>query len=421
VSGDRIKPPRLQAVPLRRNRDFTLLWAGEATSMLGSQMSGVAFPLLVLAITGSAFKAGLVGTAQILPMAALSLPAGVLVDRVDRKRVMVICNVMGSLALVTVAGATWAGVITFEQILIVALVVGTAFTFFRIAEAGVIAQLVPREQLPDAVSQNVARQYMAGLVGPAVGGLVFATSRALPFLLDAVSYTCSLGAVLLVKGRFQEDRVGGQVSIRSDLSEGLRWLWQRPFLRNSLLLVAGSNFVPTYLLLIVVARDRGASPTVVGVMLSLFSVGGLLGALASPRLQRLVPVPIVVLGFVWLGAAVFLMLAFTPEPLAMGALAAVWAFFGPLWDSAVVGYRLAATPDRLQGRVTSVDWMLSTSLATIGPAVAGYLLSTVGGRTTLLVFSGFLALSALVGTATPSLRTSPPEIDATSAITPTPV
>jgi predicted MFS family arabinose efflux permease len=261
------------------------------------------------------------------------------------------------------------------------------------------------------VSQNVARQYVAGLVGPALGGLVFAISRALPFLLDAVSYTCSLAAVLLVKGRFHEDRVGGQMSIRSDLSEGLRWPWQRPFLRNSLLLVAGANFVPTFFLLIVVARDRGASPTVVGVVPSLYSVGGLLGALASPRLQRLVPVPVVVLGFVWLGAAVFLVLAFTSEPLAMGVLAAVWAFFGPLWDSAVVGYRLAATPDRLQGRVASVDWMLSTSLAAIGPVVAGYLLSTVGGRT-LLVFSGLLALSALVGTAPPSLRQSPPEIAA---------
>jgi predicted MFS family arabinose efflux permease len=175
-----------------------------------------------------------------------------------------------------------------------------------------------------------------------------------------------------------------------------------------LLLVAGSNFVPIYLLLIVTAKDLGASSTVVGVVLALDSLGGLLGSAAAPRLRTQIPTRVVVVGFVWLGAAVFVALAFTREPLLLGILIAVWTFFGPLWDAVVVGYRISATPDRLQGRVASVDWLLSMSLAAVGPLVGGYLLATIGSRDTLLAVAGLVAVFAAVGSAAPSLRHPPP-------------
>ena len=115
-------------------------------------------------------------------------------------------------------------------------------------------------------------------------------------------------------------------------------------------------------------------------------------------------------GTVWVGAAVFLALAFVREPLLLGVLIAVDAFFGPLWDAVVVGYRLSATPDRLQGRVASVDWMLSISLAALGPLVGGYLLSTIGSRDTLLAVASLLALFAALGSAAPSFRRAPPAV-----------
>jgi MFS family permease len=321
---------------------------------------------------------------------------------------MIACDVVGALALFSLAAAVWLDRLTYAHILVAALVVGGATSFIRIAEEGVIAQIVPREQLSEAVSQNVARQFAAGLVGPALGGITFAASRALPFLIDAVSYVCSLVAMARVRSSFQETRVRTSATARRDIAEGVRWLWQRPFLRDSLLLIAGSNFVPTYLLLIVAAKDFGASSTVVGVVLALDSVGGLLGSAAAPRLRPHIPTRVVVVGFVWLGAAVFL--AFTREPLMLGALIAVWTFFGPLWDAVVVGYRISATPDRLQGRVASVDWVLSMSLAAVGPLVGGYLLSTIGSRDTLLAVAGLLGLFAALGSAAPSLRKAPPAV-----------
>jgi MFS family permease len=395
------------AIPLRKNRDFRLLWLGEAVSMFGSQLSAVAFPLLVLQLTGSPFRAGLVGTVGLAPMALLSLPFGVVADRIDRKWALVCSNIVGALALLSLGVAIWIDEVAYAHILAVAFVVGCVTTFVRIAEEGVIAQIVPRHQLGEAVSQNVARQYAAGLLGPAVGGVTFAASRALPFLIDAVTYVCSLAAMLGIRTRFQEERTPSSATAWEDVREAVRWIWRRPFLRDSLLLVAGSNFVPTYLILIVAAKGLGASPAVIGVVLALYSVGGLAGSAAAPWLQPRVPVPVVVSGFVWLDAAVFLALAFVGEPLMLGVLIAVTAFVGPLWDAVVVGYRLAITPDRLQGRVASVDWFLSVSLAAVGPIVVGYLLSKIGTHDTLLIVAGLLAVFATLGTAAPSLRQAP--------------
>jgi MFS family permease len=395
-------------IPLRKNRDFRLLWMGEAASMIGAQLSQVAFPLLVLELTGSPFRAGLVATLELVPVAFLALPFGVLADRVDRKRAMIACNIAGAAALSSMAVAVRLDEVAYAHILVVALVVGAATSFIRIAEEGVIAQVVPRPQLGEAVSRNEARGYAAGLLGPALGGVTFAASRTLPFLLDAVSYVCSLVAMARVRSSFQETRTPTATTTRGDVAEGVRWLWQRPFLRDSLLLVAGSNFVPIPLLLIVTARDLGASSTVVGLVLAVTAVGGLLGSAAAPYLLSRVPTRVVVVGFVWLGAALFVILAFTREPLILGALVAAWTFFGPLWNAVVVGYRISATPDRLQGRVASVDWLLSMSLAAAGPLVGGYLLSTVGNRDTLLAVAGLLAALAALGSAAPSLRNVPP-------------
>jgi len=397
-------------IPLRKNRDFRLLWLGEATSMLGTQLTAVAFPLLVLDLTGSPFRAGLVGTVGLAPMALLSLPFGVVADRIDRRWALVCSNIVGALALLSMGVVIWIDEVTYGHILAVAFVVGCVTTFVRIAEEGVIAQVVPRQQLGEAVSQNVAREHAAGLLGPALGGITFAASRALPFVIDALTYLCSLAAMLGIRTRFQEERPQTGATPWEEVREAVQWLWRRPFLRDSLLLVAGSNFVPTYLLVIVAATDLGASPAVIGVVLALYSVGGLAGSAAAPWLRRRIPVPVVVSGAVWVDAAVFLALAFVGEPLLLGVLIAVTAFVGPVWDAVVVGYRLSITPDRLQGRVASVDWFLSVSLSAIGPLVAGYLLETIDTRDTLLAVAGLLAVFAALGSAAPSLRRPPASV-----------
>src|SRR5690242_17718269 len=258
----------MASIPLRHNREFRLLWSGQAISQLGSQVSLVAYPLLVLAVTGSPAKAGLVAFARNLPIAALALPAGWLADRVNRRRLMVATDGVRALAMASIPIAAAAGSVPYALILVLAAIDGTGYVLTTVAERGALRQLVAPEQLGEAVARNESRLFGAMLAGPPLGGLLFGIGRAIPFVVDAASYAISAITKLLIRSEFQEARVDGGVG---DAREGLRWLWQRPFLRNCMLLFAGSNpiFTGLYLLVVVLAKQHGASPALIGLMLGI--------------------------------------------------------------------------------------------------------------------------------------------------------
>ena len=205
---------RVRRFPLARNRDFMLLWSGEALSQLGSQASTVAFPLLVLALTGSAAKAGIVGLAKWLPLAAAALPAGWVADRFDRKRLMIGSDFVRALLLASIPVALWLGRPPFLQIAAVAFFDGCLFTLRYVCERGVLPRVVESEQIPDAVAQNEARLFAASIAGPPLGGLLFAAARALPFAADALSYVASMTTIAATRfqGSFRDaEHSGGLV------------------------------------------------------------------------------------------------------------------------------------------------------------------------------------------------------------------
>src|SRR5207253_1248078 len=171
--------------PLRRNRDFVLLWTGQVVSTLGTRVTGVAYPLLVLALTHSPAKAGIVGFAQTLPYMLFYLPAGALVDRWNRKRVMLIADAGRAFALGSIAIVLAVGSPPLAQIIAVAFVEGSLFVFFYLSESAALPQIVPKEQLATAVAQNQARVQGADLAGQPLGGALFGVSRLLPFAADA--------------------------------------------------------------------------------------------------------------------------------------------------------------------------------------------------------------------------------------------
>src|SRR5215211_7756199 len=182
-------------VPLRRNRDFGILWASQTFSELGSSMSFFVFPLVGYALTGSTGLAAMTGAAAALGGVASRLPAGALVDRWDRKRVMVMSDLLCAVLYGSVAVAALAGVLTLPHLIVVAGLTGVAGSFFRPAETAAIKAVVPTEQLPTAFSQNQARSWIAQLIGPPVGGALYAVGRAFPFVVDAVTYAVSTVAV----------------------------------------------------------------------------------------------------------------------------------------------------------------------------------------------------------------------------------
>ena len=186
--------------PLRANRDFRLLWVGQTLSTLGGRISGVAFPLLVLATTGSPTKAGLAGLVANAPFVLLQLPAGAYVDRWNRRAVMPWADVGRAAAIGSLAMAIAFDRLTYPHILVVATVEGSLFVVFRLAEAAALRQVVPKEsQLADAIALNQARVYGTSLAGEPLGGLLFGVRTMLPFAADAVSYLASLVTIAAIR------------------------------------------------------------------------------------------------------------------------------------------------------------------------------------------------------------------------------
>src|SRR5262245_56917941 len=186
-------------VPLRRNARFQLLWIGSAASALGSQLSALAFPLLVLAITGSPAKAGLVSAAHLASLVVVVALAGPLVDRWDRRRILIGCELARGLGMASVAGAVSAGVVVLPHLLVVGLAQGAANALFNPARMTAVRAVGPRSELGSAIAQEEVRTHAAALAGPPLAGALFGLGRAVPFVLDSVSYLVSLVCIVAAR------------------------------------------------------------------------------------------------------------------------------------------------------------------------------------------------------------------------------
>lgn len=394
---------------LWRNRDFTALWAGQMVSALGASISSTAMPLLVLATTGSARDAGLVGAAGTLPFLVGNLPAGALVDRWHRHRILLLSEVIAALTAITVPLAIWLGGLTVAQMCAVAFVQGMCFVFFNLAERAALPRVVPEDQRATAMAHNEARSRGATLAGPPLGGLLFAAGRALPFLVDAVSYLLSAIALLGVRRDLDSENPPREPLWRS-AREGLRWVWRHPLIRAGILLVAASNLVfqALILVLVVLAGRRGAGPAEIGVMLGVYSTGGLLGAIAAGRLHKYLQPRTVIIGVNWVWAALLPLFAFAGESWQLGLIGAATAFVGPMWNVVIGAYSVTLVPNELLGRVNSAGMALSWGVLPLGSLAAGFLLDGAGPIAAIWALSGFMLLIALAGTASRAVRKAPP-------------
>src|SRR5882724_5678514 len=368
--------------PLRANRDFRLLWLGSIVSVLGSRASAIAYPLLVLALTGSPADAGLAGFAATIPYLLCQLPAGALVDRWNRKVIMIACDAGRALALASIVLALALDRLSLAQIIAVSFIEGSLYVFHSLAEPASVRNIVHPTHLPLALSQIEARERGAALLGQPLGGFLFDLGRAVPFLADALSYLASLTALLLIKSRFQGERSPARGAFVAEIAQALVWLWRQPFLRAIGLLLAG------------------------------FGVGGVLGSLAAPWFQRRLSMKAIVIGANWVWALALPGIGLADNLFVVGALLAIMAFVGPLWNVAIDVYRLLITPDELQGKVGSVISLLAWGAIPLGSLLAGYLLDSFGSLTTAMVLSVGMAVVAVAASISPAIRRAPGRVEA---------
>jgi MFS family permease len=391
---------------LWRNREFNLLWSSQSLSDLGDGIASLALSLLVLVKTGSPVSAGLVGTTTQAARLLLRLPAGVLVDRFDRRRAMLICDFVRLAAFATLTAAVLTDRASLALICVVAVLDAAASAVFGTAEDASLRSIVPVRQLPDAVARNEARSYGTALAGPPLGGFLFGLGHAIPFVANIVSYGASIVAVLLIRKPLQAPREDQPQAYGVALAEGVRFVLTHPFLRALMLVAAPLNFAITGVIftLIVALQRNGTTPAVIGLTETIVAAGGLLGAFAAPAIQRRLGLVSLVRTICWAAALLLAASAFLTSTIAAAVPLGLTVFLGPAGNAALFGYQAAITPDRLQGRVISVIMVAATSLAAAAPLLAGLLLAWRGPTTAMLFFAAAVAGSALVATFGRGLR-----------------
>ena len=395
---------------LWRNREFNLLWISQSLSDLGNAISTLAVPLLVLALHYTPVQAGLVGSAGLVVMVLSRLPAGVLVDRVDRRRIMLICDAVRLIAYLALGVIVLRDAATLELIIAVTVIGSACNAGFGTAEHSALRNIVWPDQLPAAVARNEARTYATSLAGPPIGGLLFGLGRSLPFFGNAVTFLLSLIGVALVRGPLQEPRSGEPAGHATAMAEGLRFVFDNPFLRAILLIAAPLNFAIHGIIftIIVTLQRHQTPPAVIGMVETIVAVGGLLGALAAPALHRRLPLPALIRGICCAAALLMAVSASLISSVAAAIPIAAAVFLGPASNAALFGHQAAITPDRMQGRVVSVVIVVATSVASAAPLIAGALITAWGSAVAVLAFAAAVAGSAVAATVSRGIRSMRP-------------
>ncbi len=339
-------------VPLWQNRDYLLLWLGQAVSSLGTRFTQFAFPLLIVVLTHSIAAAGLAYGLEQLPYALFSLPAGALVDRWPRKRVMIICTLCLLLCVASIPLTLFLASGELRLLLLygIAFSLGTISLFYELAELAALAWVVPKTQLTTAVAQNEFVYSSCSLLGPALGSLLFSVARLLPFIADAVSYMVLLVSLLNIRSPMQ-DKVSVErrhllVEVQEEVQEGLLWLWSHKVMRSVVLISSYLYFVMTASVLIVLAIVLQQHITLVqyGLIVAAGGMGNLLGTALCPPFQRRMRFGTALGSTLVVFVLLWPLYGIVTTPLLLGAVFAGMAIFDSMSAILMSSYRLSVVP-----------------------------------------------------------------------------
>jgi len=382
---------------LWRHRDFRNLWAAETISQLGSQVDDLALGLVaIIVLDASAFEVAVYGTLNFLPFILFTLPAGVWVDRLPRKPILVIGDLGRFAVLMTIPIAYVADVLTLWQLYAVAFLTGVFTVFFDVAYQSYLPSLVDREQIGEGNSKLEISRSTAQLAGPGLGGvLVELITAPYAVLVDAVSFLASGTFLLRIRKREEPltsaTTTEAKRSLWVELKEGLRFVLGNPNLRAQAGCTATSNlfFSVTFsIYLVFLVREVGLSPGVIGVLLSVGSVGSLLAAFTTTRISTRFGIGPTTIVVTFLNLPAMLLIALAPVSFPIPFIVAggiVLGFVIVVYNITQVSYRQAICPPRLQGRMNSVMRFLVWGTIPIGTLAGGLLGSTIGLRETLVV------------------------------------
>jgi MFS family permease len=380
---------------LWRHGDFLKLWSAETISQFGTQVSQLALPFVaIVVLDASPFAVAALGTVEFLPFLLFTLPAGVWIDRLPRRAILIVADCGRAALLFTVPVAYALDALTMAQLYVVGFSVGTFTVLFDVSYQSYLPSLVERGQIVEGNSKLEVSRTTAQITGPGIAGALIGLITA-PYavLVDAISFLGS-GAFLTAIRKHEERPVttgGAKPRMRTELWEGLQYVVRHPLLRPQAMCTGISNFfsnVTFAVFLVYAVRTLDLSAAEVGVIFTLGGLGGLAGALLSARVTRRFGVgrTTIATALTWGSAAFLVPLAPQdfPHPFLV-AFGLISSFAIVVYNITQVSLRQAITPQRIQGRMNSVMRFLVWGTIPLGSLAGGALGSTIGLRETLFV------------------------------------
>lgn len=395
-------------MPLIRNRDFQALWISRFLASIGKESVEVAYPLLILAVTGKAAYAGAIGAVQLLVAGATSIWGGTLADRMDRRRLMILCDagravLLGLFSLLVVSGHA--------NVPAVFALVGLSALCLGLSEPPALAaikQVVPPSQLTKATAQNQIRPLGATVAGAPLGSSLFGVARSLPFVATGLAFAAAAVALLFVRKPLQAaPAADGE---RGKARDGFRFIGRTPVLLVWIVWIMGSNMAfnhtGAFLALIATGKDRGASEASISLMLSIAGAGGLVGAaLATWALKRLKPATLFLMA-AWIGPVAAVLLMTVPGVVSLGVVLGLVFLRGPIVNALFFAYVAVLVPDRMQGRVMGAVTFLAYGAQPLGILAIGTIFDA-GGAPWVFAFMGVVSTLAALPTLTRLIRRLP--------------
>jgi MFS family permease len=388
--------PRSEAPPLWRHADFMKLWTAQTISVFGDQFTGLAIPLIAaLTLGATAGQMGILTAVERAPFLLIGLFAGVWVDRLPRRPILIVSDVGRAVVLLTIPLAAALGRMTMLHLYVVGALVGVLTLFFDVAYQANLPALVDRRQLIEGNSKLEATRSLASFAGPGIAGVVIQVLTApVAIVLDAASFLASGGLISLIRGREPVSARPVQTAVMTDVREGLRTVFGNPLLRSIAACTATGNFFSSALFALYIlfaTRDLGLGAAQLGLIGSLGNASGLLGALLAGRLAvRFGAGRVIVAAALVLGLAQVPIVFATPQtalPLLVVA-GLLGSFWPPVYNINQVSLRQAITPHRLQGRMNATMRFVVWGTMPLGALVGGSLGEFLGLRSAIAIAAG---------------------------------
>jgi predicted MFS family arabinose efflux permease len=365
---------------------FRRLWLASAASNLADGVFKTGLPLIAVGLTRDAAVVAGVTLALTLPWALFALPAGVWIDRLDRRRVVVAVDVVRVLTLGALAGVIAAGSAEVPALLACAFVLGTCEAFGDTASSAMLPAIVRRDALERANARLAGTETVLNeFAGPPLAGVLLAAGTGLALGASTAAYAIAAASLLLLAGRYRAVRPAVPPRFRTELVEGVRWVWRQPAIRvltgtGAVMAGAWSAWVAVLPLYMVKPGPGGLSTSEYGLLLTTLALGGLCGTVLAPGVQRRFGLSAVVTCDVLAVIAMVLTPALTSDAYAIGAAAFLGGAGSGMWNVVVVSWRQRLTPDGLLGRVSATGRLLTWGMMPVGAACAGAVAQLVDVR-----------------------------------------